>query len=211
MEAVASAPIDALRPRRLRRRKPIRFGQGLPGGKLFEVFTERPLGGRFRAVAAAGHACCSGRCSASRSRRSCWPLPGHAKSRFPVFYHRVAAWLIGLKVQVVGTPCRDRPVLFVSNHSSWLDIPVLGGVLDAAFVAKTEVGTWPGIRTLARLGRTVFVSRSRGTTGQEAKAMRGRHGRRRQPDPVPRGHQQRRHAGAALPHRPSSPSPTGRG
>ena len=49
MEAVARAPIDALRPRRLRRRKPIRFGQGLPGGKLFEVFTERPLGGRFRA------------------------------------------------------------------------------------------------------------------------------------------------------------------
>ena len=65
-------------------------------------------------------------------------------------------------------------MLFISNHSSWLDIPVLGGVLDAAFVAKTEVGTWPGIRTLARLGRTVFVSRSRGTTGQEAKAMRGR-------------------------------------
>lgn len=173
MEAVARAPIDALKPRRLRRRKPIRFGQGLPGGRLFEVFTERPLGGRVRAV-----------------RRLvtmllwtllCVPiqavlllLPGPAKARFPVIYHRVAAWLIGLKVQVVGTPCRDRPVLFVSNHSSWLDIPVLGGVLDAAFVAKAEVGTWPVIRSLARLSRTVFVSRSRGATGQEAAAMRAR-------------------------------------
>ncbi len=47
-------------------------------------------------------------------------------------------------------------------------VPVLGGVLDAAFVAKAEVGTWPVIRTVARLGRTVFVSRSRGATGKEA-------------------------------------------
>ena len=29
-----------------------------------------------------------------------------------------------------------RPVVFVSNHSSWLDIPVLGGRLYACFVAK---------------------------------------------------------------------------
>lgn len=173
MQAVARAPIDALRPRRLRRRKPLRFRNRLPGGRLFEVFEERPLGGRFRAIRRL--------VSVLLWTLLCIPvqaalllLPGHAKSRFPLVYHRVAAWLIGLKVQVIGTPCRDRPVLFVANHSSWLDIPVLGGVLDAAFVAKAEVGTWPVIRTLARLGRTVFVSRSRGATGRETEAMRTR-------------------------------------
>jgi len=173
MQAVARAPIDAPRPRRLRRRKPLRFRSRLPGGRLFDVFEDRPLGGRIRAV-----------------RRMvlvllwtllCIPvqallllLPGHAKARFPVIYHRTLCWLLGIRMQVIGTPCRDRPVLFVSNHSSWLDIPVLGGVLEAAFIAKAEVGTWPVIRTVAKLGRTVFVSRNRGATGQEAAAMRGR-------------------------------------
>ena len=137
-------------------------------------------------------------------------LPGHAKSRFPVFYHRVAAWLIGLKVQVVGTPCRDRPVLFVSNHSSWLDIPVLGGVLEAAFVAKTEVGTMAGDPhpRAARAHRLRQPQPQRDRAGGQGDARPD--GRRRQPDPVPRRHQQRRHAGAAVPL-PSSPSPTGRG
>ena len=35
-------------------------------------------------------------------------------------------------------------MVFVSNHSSWLDIPVLGGRLEACFVAKDEVGTLAG-------------------------------------------------------------------
>jgi 1-acyl-sn-glycerol-3-phosphate acyltransferase len=173
MDAVARAPIDALRPRRLRRRKPLRFANRLPGGRLFDVFEDRPLGGRARAVRRLT--------MVALWTLLCIPvqalllaLPGRAKARFPVLYHRVAAWLIGLRVQVIGKASRDRPVLFVSNHSSWLDIPVLGGVLDAAFVAKSEVGTWPVIRTIARLGRTVFVSRSRGTTAKEAQDMRDR-------------------------------------
>jgi 1-acyl-sn-glycerol-3-phosphate acyltransferase len=173
MDAAARAPIDALRPRRLRRRKPLRFRQGLPGGRLFDVFEERPLGGRLRAVRRL--------LLVALWTLLCIPvqalllaLPGHAKSLFPVLYFRTLCFLLGLKVQVIGRQSRHRPVLFVANHSSWLDIPVLGGVLDAAFVAKAEVGTWPVIRTVARLGRTVFVSRSRGATGKEAEEMRSR-------------------------------------
>ena len=101
-------------------------------------------------------------------------LPGDAKRRFPRFYHSVLCRLIGLRVRVVGEVAGKAPVLFVSNHSSWLDILVLGGILPAAFVSKAEVGTWPLIRTVARLGRTVFVSRSRGRTGEEADSMRQR-------------------------------------
>src|SRR4051812_49208629 len=50
MDAVARDPATALRPRRLRRRSALRFRNRLPGGKLFDVFEERPLGGRFRAI-----------------------------------------------------------------------------------------------------------------------------------------------------------------
>jgi 1-acyl-sn-glycerol-3-phosphate acyltransferase len=97
-----------------------------------------------------------------------------AKNEFARIYHLVLCRLLGLDVRVVGTPCRDGPVLFLSNHSSWLDILVIGSVVKACFVAKAEVGQWPGIGLVAHLGRTVFVSRTRGTTGREADEMRRR-------------------------------------
>jgi len=74
-------------------------------------------------------------------------------------YWRGTAWIVGFDIVVRGTMSTDHPVLFVSNHASYLDIIVLGGLLDAAFVAKKEVRQWPGIGVLAKLGRTVFVDR----------------------------------------------------
>jgi 1-acyl-sn-glycerol-3-phosphate acyltransferase len=65
-------------------------------------------------------------------------------------------------------------VVFVSNHSSWVDVPVLGGVLDGCFVAKGQVAGWPVIGTIARLGRSVFVTRQRGATARELGDMRAR-------------------------------------
>jgi 1-acyl-sn-glycerol-3-phosphate acyltransferase len=104
----------------------------------------------------------------------CLLLPGQAKVHFARLYWALFAWLMGIRVRVIGERARQqdgRAVLFVSNHSSWLDIPVLGGQLDACFVAKDDVGRWPGISTIAKLGRSVFVSRSRGSTGRERSAM----------------------------------------
>ncbi|SDE61343.1 1-acyl-sn-glycerol-3-phosphate acyltransferase [Rhodospira trueperi] len=84
-----------------------------------------------------------------------------------VFYWRVSTRLIGLRVQVRrGVFTRARPLLILSNHTSYLDIVVLGALVDTCFVAKSEVGTWPGFGLLARLGRTVFVQRKRASTGK---------------------------------------------
>jgi 1-acyl-sn-glycerol-3-phosphate acyltransferase len=105
----------------------------------------------------------------------CLVLPGRAKVGFAQVYWAVFARLIGIRVRVIGSAARrdaGRPVIYVSNHSSWIDIPVVGGVLDGCFVAKTDVGSWPVIGTIARLGRTVFVSRSRSSTGRERDIMR---------------------------------------
>ncbi len=96
-------------------------------------------------------------------------LPGRAKVRFArVFWSGVAA-AIGVRIRVVGAHAvaPGRRVVFIANHSSWLDIPVLGGRLEACFVSKQDVARWPGIGTIARLGRTVFVSRRRSDTGRE--------------------------------------------
>ena len=107
----------------------------------------------------------------------CIVLPGRPKVVFARLYWAGFGRLLGLRVRVIGEVARSaggRPVVFVSNHSSWVDIPALGGVLDGCFIAKGDVAGWPMIGTIARLGRSVFVSRQRGSTGRERDAMRSR-------------------------------------
>lgn len=85
-----------------------------------------------------------------------------------------ATRICALDVEVNGRPVEDEGVVYVVNHVSYLDIPVLGTLLDATFVAKREVATWPLFGFLARLINTVFVSRDpRGARG-ELEEMRRR-------------------------------------
>jgi 1-acyl-sn-glycerol-3-phosphate acyltransferase len=105
----------------------------------------------------------------------CLMLPGRPKVAFACLYWAMVSRLLGLRVRVIGvnaSGASGRPIIFVSNHSSWVDIPVIGGVLDGCFVAKGDVAGWPVIGTIARLGRSVFVSRQRGSTVRERDAMR---------------------------------------
>jgi 1-acyl-sn-glycerol-3-phosphate acyltransferase len=100
----------------------------------------------------------------------CIALGGRAPVVMARWYHAVLCRIGGIHVRVVGEPARPapgRPVLFLSNHQSWADVLVLGGRIEACFVSKAEVGSWPLIRTVAKLGRTVYVSRRRGATGRE--------------------------------------------
>jgi 1-acyl-sn-glycerol-3-phosphate acyltransferase len=105
-------------------------------------------------------------------------LPGQSKVHFARFYWSIMCRLIGIRVRVIGAAARrsadGRPVVFVSNHSSWLDIPVLGSLLPACFVSKEDVAHWPVVNLIARLGRTVFVERHRSSLARECDAMRDR-------------------------------------
>jgi len=172
MTILSRAPTDAIRPRRLKRRKPLRFRPGVPTG-FRGVFEDRPEGGRLRAIRRITLALLW-TLLAIPVQAVLLAVPGGGKVGFARMYHAVLCRLIGLRVQVIGVAAAERPVLFLSNHSSWLDILVLGGTLKACFVSKSEVGGWPVIGLVARLGRTVFVSRSRGATGREADVMRTR-------------------------------------
>jgi 1-acyl-sn-glycerol-3-phosphate acyltransferase len=105
-------------------------------------------------------------------------LPGAAKVAFARFYWAGLCRAIGLQVRVIGQVAartsEGRPVVFVSNHSSWLDVLALGSRLPACFIAKEQVGQWPVIGTIARLGRTVYVRRARSSTGRERDDMASR-------------------------------------
>ena len=87
--------------------------------------------------------------------------------RLPGIYHRRCARLMGFDIKVKGDPVKAGPVLFVGNHSSYLDIMVLGSVIDGSFVAKAEVSRWPLFGWLARLQNTVFVERRMPQTARQ--------------------------------------------
>lgn len=51
-------------------------------------------------------------------------------------------------------------VLYICNHISWLDIPVLGSQLPGVrFLAKSEVRAWPFIGWLATRAGSLFIQR----------------------------------------------------
>jgi 1-acyl-sn-glycerol-3-phosphate acyltransferase len=78
---------------------------------------------------------------------------------FPHAYHRFVARLFGIHIRVLGAP--SQGALLVANHTGWLDIVIFSAVMPLSFVAKSEVARWPFFGTLARLQRTVFVTRAR--------------------------------------------------
>ena len=94
--------------------------------------------------------------------------------RLPLLVHRVVIRLIDAKVVVKGEQCREGAVLFVSNHSSYADISIIGALIRGCFVAKAEVAKWPLFGICARLSRTVFVDRRARYARQQAEEMKRR-------------------------------------
>jgi 1-acyl-sn-glycerol-3-phosphate acyltransferase len=82
---------------------------------------------------------------------------------FPHWYHRQVCRIVGVRLSIEGCVARERGVLLICNHISWLDIAVLSAVAPVSFVAKQEVASWPFVSWLAKLQRSVFVDRNRRT------------------------------------------------
>jgi 1-acyl-sn-glycerol-3-phosphate acyltransferase len=81
-------------------------------------------------------------------RRSAWPRR----------FLGVAAWICGARVRVRGRPA-GKHTLLICNHTSWLDILIMGGSTGCAFVSKDELGH-PLIHWLADQNGTVYVKRT---------------------------------------------------
>jgi lyso-ornithine lipid O-acyltransferase len=71
---------------------------------------------------------------------------------------RAALAILGLRFSWRGVPLTGRGAM-VANHVSWMDIFALNAPTPLYFVAKAEVGDWPGIGWLARATGTVFIER----------------------------------------------------
>ena len=89
----------------------------------------------------------------SETRRAAW------RGRITTRWARGLARVMSMRIRVTGTPPRGAFVL-VANHLSYLDVIVLQTQVQATFVAKAEVNTWPVIGWLARTVGTLFIDRT---------------------------------------------------
>lgn len=112
-----------------------------------------------------------------------WRARGLARLDEATRSEQVRAWLagavgvLGVRVRVQGRErLADLPPgsLWLPNHVSWLDIPVLGGLApDVVFLAKSEIRRWPVIGRLARQAGTQFIERGRGSRAAGEAVDRG--------------------------------------
>lgn len=79
--------------------------------------------------------------------------------RFPELFHGTVARLFNLDTVVHGERHGGASTFYVANHTTYLDVFVLGGLIQGSFVAKSEVSGWPVFGQLAKLQNTVFLER----------------------------------------------------
>jgi 1-acyl-sn-glycerol-3-phosphate acyltransferase len=77
--------------------------------------------------------------------------------------------VISIDIEIKGAPPEmTTPVLFVGNHLSYVDIPLLMASVPVVFVAKEEVSKWLVIGQAGKKAGTVFVKRESGKSRAHA-------------------------------------------
>lgn len=102
--------------------------------------------------------------------RAAWRWRGRWLARWGRGFCRV----LGVRLEVEGEP-PAAPCFLVSNHLSYLDIPVFGAVANVVFVAKSDVARWPLLGPVCRAADTIFVVRSSRRDSLRANAELERH------------------------------------
>ena len=94
------------------------------------------------------------------------------------WYYRMMRAVLGLRLRVEGRQSDARPTLYASNHVSYLDVLVLGSVLNASFVSKSDIRSWPLVGFFARKVGTSFIERDPRFARQHVQHLRERLQRR---------------------------------
>jgi 1-acyl-sn-glycerol-3-phosphate acyltransferase len=87
--------------------------------------------------------------------------PTYRRQRWSRFFMARLSGALPFKVRVQGELPRE-PMLWVGNHVSWTDIPLLGMLAPLSFLSKAEVRTWPVAGWLALKAGTLFIRRGAG-------------------------------------------------
>lgn len=74
-------------------------------------------------------------------------------------YFFLIGYITGVRYTVEGQVSKLRPLMLVANHSSYLDIFVLGSIVPLSFTPKLEIRSWPIIGFFCILADCVFIER----------------------------------------------------
>ncbi len=92
-------------------------------------------------------------------------VPNEKQKAYRTKWQKKVIHAIGLNVHVKGKKFNDKhgntkkqSALWVANHISWMDIPVLGSQ-GVGFLSKAEIRKWPVIGWLGEKSGTVFIQR----------------------------------------------------
>ena len=80
------------------------------------------------------------------------------KNRVIRLWSRLTAQILGMRIKKKGSP-PSPPFFLVANHLSYLDVVPLWRYLDATFVAKNEVKSWPFFGWATRALGVMFIDR----------------------------------------------------
>ena len=122
---------------------------------------------RLAAVLLLGMLLASGVALAERVRRG--DLMG-LRQRLTAWFMRRLSAALPFEVEVRGE-LPQGPHLWLSNHVSWTDIPLLGQLLPLSFLSKAEVRTWPLAGWLAHKAGTLFIRRGSGDSALLARQL----------------------------------------
>ncbi|QBF28308.1 1-acyl-sn-glycerol-3-phosphate acyltransferase [Pseudomonas tructae] len=86
------------------------------------------------------------------------PATTERRQRWSQLFMNTLSNALPFKVRVIGQ-LPQQPMLWVSNHVSWTDIPLLGRLAPLSFLSKAEVRTWPVAGWLALKAGTLFIRR----------------------------------------------------
>ncbi|MBS7689693.1 1-acyl-sn-glycerol-3-phosphate acyltransferase [Pseudomonas lalucatii] len=105
--------------------------------------------------------------------------PMATRQRLTRWFLARLAGVLPFRLRVEGELPR-APMLWVSNHVSWTDIPLLGMLAPLSFLSKAEVRDWPLAGWLAHKAGTLFIRRGSGDSGLLGQQLgahlrRGRH------------------------------------
>ena len=68
--------------------------------------------------------------------------------------------LLGFSVQVTGKLPEKQGMLIVSNHSSYMDILVIGSLLPVHFTPKSTIRHWPFIAQMVGVSQPIYIDRN---------------------------------------------------
>jgi len=93
------------------------------------------------------------------------------KYRVYQYFYSIVCRVFNIEVVIKGEICKKRPLVFVGNHTSYLDIVILGAALPASFISKAEVANWPLVGQIGKLTGTLFIKRDRKLADAQVEQM----------------------------------------